>query len=80
MPKTAKPLLFMHEKTGDIVRTKKSRVKDLPPEYKPIKFTHNNEGEAVMRVTLTDDKGVSVTMDISEADSQEVTDVEPISK
>lgn len=64
----AKPVLFMHETTGEIVRTKRSKAHLLPPEYKEIKFTTNSEGEKVVRLVQKDKDGNSVTVDISEVE------------
>lgn len=59
---TAKPLIYVHETTGDIQFAKnKLTARKLSKEYKRVEFVKNEAGERVMRLHL---KGA--TVDVSE--------------
>ncbi len=63
----AKPRIYIHEDTGDVVTATKSQSKHLPAEFKRAEFTKNEEGTPVLRIRLK-----NATVDISENDEREV--------
>lgn len=61
--------LFVHEKTGDIVRSTRQGAKKLPPEYKPIEVVKNEQGKTVMRLHLD-----GATVDIAETEVKKASE------
>lgn len=63
----AKPRIYIHEDTGEVVTATKSQSKYLPDQFKRAEFTKNDEGTPVLRIRLK-----NATVDISENGEREV--------
>lgn len=74
MAKKGKPqIVFMHKATGNIkiCRTELEGAL-LGKEWSRVQFTKNEKGERVMRFTVDDKHGNTVTMDVQPNGEREV--------
>lgn len=71
----------MNIQNGDVVMATPNAAKNLPDDYKPIEQGVDKNGKPFSRMRVAVGGGVIATVDISEADPQdvpqEVIDVEP---
>jgi hypothetical protein len=71
----AKKIPYVHRFTGDVKILTKQEGKKLSEDWSRVEFVKNDEGVQVMRIQLN-----GATVDVSENETKEVIDGEPITK